>query len=41
MNRMKKTNLPEKTNLPKETIRAIIESAIRQNPIVFKRLAEI
>ena len=32
MDRMKKTNLPEKT------IRMIIESAIRQNPIVFKRL---
>ena len=30
-----------KTNLPKETIRAIVERAIRQNPIVFKRLAEI
>ena len=30
-----------KTNIPTETIRAIVESAIQQNPIVFKRLAEI
>ena len=30
-----------KTNIPTETIKAIVESAIQQNPIVFKRLAEI